>query len=93
MKLPTLRILCTIYPDLAGLLMRNWEKEGLLIVYHHGHKEGFAIVAVYPRWRWVPRLVFRYWQQWPSLAAFLRFLLAVAGGWFLLWLFFGTGSY
>ena len=65
MRLPAIRILRTRYPDLAALLMRNWEREGLLVVYRHGHREGFVIVAVRPRWRWISTLVF-WWAGWPS---------------------------
>lgn len=55
---PCLCLLRTRYPDLAGLLMRNWQREGLRVVYRHSLNEGFVIVAVWPRWRWVASGVF-----------------------------------
>ena len=61
---PTLRFLRTRFPDLAGMLLRNWEREGCLVVYRHGRRDGFVIVAVYPRWRWIPRLTFWLWPRW-----------------------------
>lgn len=82
MRLPTLRILRTRYPDLAGVLLRNWEREGLLVVYRHGRQDGFVIVAVRPRWRWLVRLVFGFWfGQWGRPASLVRVVLrGKAGG-------------
>lgn len=89
---PWFRVLRTKYPDLAGVLMRDWQREGFLVRYRHGYREGFVIVAVRPRWQWVPRLVFRYWSEWPSLAATMGLVFAFVGFWLLGWFFFGAGQ-
>ena len=88
---PRLLVLRTAYPDLAGVLMRDWEREGLLVRYRHDRRDGFVLVAVWPRWRWVSWLIFRYWSQWPSLAATARVVVGVVGCWLLSWFLFGAG--
>ena len=65
MRLPTVRILRTRYPDLAGVLLRDWERTGLLTRYRYHRTRGFFLVAVRPRWRWMVRLIFGWWLgQW-----------------------------
>ena len=61
MRPPTLRILRTRYPDLAGVLMRDWQRQGCLVAYSYHRQGGFRLVAVRPRWRWVIRLVLGFW--------------------------------
>jgi hypothetical protein len=70
MRRPVLHILRTRYPDLAGVLLRDWTREGLLAAYHYHRAGGFYLVGVRPRWRWVVRLVFG-WRlgQWGRLAS------------------------
>ena len=73
MKSPTLRMLRTRYPDLAGVLMRDWQRDGLLVAYCYDRWGGFRLVAVRPRWRWVIRLVFGCWLgQWGRPASLVR---------------------
>lgn len=62
-KWPTLCILRTRYPDLAGVLMRDWERDGLLVRYRYHRRRGFFLMAVRPRWAWVLRLLF-WWGGW-----------------------------
>ena len=82
---PGLRVLCTPYPDLAGVLMRDWQREGFLVIYRHDRTVGFVIIAVRPRWRWVPRLIFRGWFLWQPLAELLGLVSGVGVGLWLLW--------
>ena len=73
MRLPAVRLLRTRYPDLAGVLLRDWERDGLLVSYRHSRQQGFSIVAVRPRWRWVVRLVFGCWLgQWGRPSSWAR---------------------
>ena len=73
MKRPTVRMLRTRYPDLAGVLLRNWAREGLLVAYYYRRQGGFRLVAVRPRWRWVVRLVFGCWLgQWGRPSSCMR---------------------
>ena len=65
MSWPGLRLLRTSYPDLAGLLRRNWTREGLLVGYRYSRRMGFDLVAVRPRWRWVLALIFWLWPAVP----------------------------
>lgn len=88
---PWLRVLRTPYPDLAGLLMRNWEREGFLVRYRHDRCRGFVIVAVRPHWCWAPGCIFRHWLAWPTWALLVRLHVGVLYGWLLLWLLFGAG--
>jgi hypothetical protein len=61
MKWPAFWVLRTKHPELAGVLMRDWERAGLLVRYRHHMRTGFVLVAVYPRWRWVVRFIF-WWR-------------------------------
>ena len=90
LRWPALHVLRIRHPELAGLVMRNEERAGLLVVYRYGRQEGFVMLSVYPRWRWLPNLIFRYWSQWPSLFATARLVLAFVGCWLLGWWFFGA---
>ncbi len=65
MKWPTVRLLRTAYPDLAGMLRRNWTREGFLVGYRYHRRTGFDLVAARPRWRWVLALIFRLWPAVP----------------------------
>ena len=81
MKLPAVRNLRTRYPDLAGVLLRDWERDGLLVVYRHGRREGFVIVAVRPQWRWVVRLLFGCWLgQWGRPVSYAQVVWRRKGG-------------
>ena len=51
MRRPSLSILRTRYPDLAGVLLRDWQRQGLLVAYHYDEGK-FALVAARPRWRY-----------------------------------------
>ncbi len=81
MRLPTLRILRTRYPDLAGVLMRDWQRQGCLVAYYYQARR-FHLVAVRPRWRWVIRFIFGWWVgQWGRPASLVRVVLrGKAGG-------------
>ena len=73
MRPPTLRILRTRYPDLAGVLMRDWQRQHYLVAYYHDRRNGFCLVAVRPCWRWMVRLVFGCWLgQWGRPASLVR---------------------
>ena len=61
MRCPTVRLLRTRYPDLAGVLLRDWERDGCRVSYGYDPRRGFSLVAVRPRWRWLLRLIFRFW--------------------------------
>ena len=91
LRWPALHVLRIRHPELAGLVMRNEERAGLLVVYRHDRSTGFVILSVYPRWRWVPQVIFRYWSEWPSLFATARLVLAFAGCWLVGWWLFGVG--
>ncbi len=72
MKLPTVRVLSTRYPDLAGVLLRDWQRQGCLVAYYC-REGGFRLVAVRPRWRWVIRFVFGWWLgQWGRPASWAQ---------------------
>ena len=73
MKSPTLWILRTRYPDLAGVLLRDWAREGCLVAYRYRQKGGFHLVGVRPQWRWVVQLVFGWWLgQWGRPSCWVR---------------------
>ena len=57
MRFPALRFLRTRYPDLAGVVLRDWERQGFLASYRHHPDGGFYLIAVRPRWRWLLRVV------------------------------------
>ena len=81
MKLPALRILRTRYPDLAGVLMRDWQRQECLVVYRYDQKGGFRLVAVRPHWRWLIRLVFGFWfGQWGRPVSYERVVWRRRGG-------------
>lgn len=70
MRLPTIRIIRTPYPDWAGLWMRAWDRHGLLVSYRYCRAQGFFIVGIYPRWRWLLKLVARLWPYRFTFALF-----------------------
>ena len=90
LRWPALHVLRITHPQLAGLVMRNEERAGLLVDYRYSRQQGFHIIAVYPRWRWVPRLLFRHGPALRSLAGAVGLVLGYVGFCFLCWLLFGT---
>ena len=90
MRLPTVRILRTRYPDLAGVLLRDWQRQECLVVYRYYPAGpvpdwygagGFHLVAVRPHWRWVIRLVFGFWLgQWGRPVSYERVVWRRRGG-------------
>ncbi len=81
MRPPTVRRLRTRYVDLAGVLMRDWQRQGCLVAYYYDRQSGFSLVAVRPRWRWVIRLVFGCWLgQWGRPASLVRVVWRRPGG-------------
>ncbi len=80
MRRPILWRLRTRYPDLAGVLLRDWQREGVLAAYYYQDR-AFYLVGVRPRWRWVIRLVFGWWLgQWGRPAFFVRVVLRRKAG-------------
>ena len=63
MKRPILQLFHANHPELAGLWMRRQVRAGLLVKYRHSRQHVFFIVAVWPRWRWLTRLVFWGWPR------------------------------
>ena len=63
MKRPTCQLFHANHPELAGLWMRRQVRAGLLVKYRHSRQRGFFIVAVWPRWRWLTRVVFWAWPR------------------------------
>jgi hypothetical protein len=49
------------HPELAGLILRGWERQGLLVAYGYSRRQGFLLLGLRPRWRWVLALVLRRW--------------------------------
>ncbi len=81
MKLPTVRILRTRYPDLAGVLLRDWQRQGCLVAYCYSQPKGFHLVGVRPRWRWLIRFVFGWWLgQWGWPASLVQVVWHRPGG-------------
>ena len=89
MKHPMLHCFHARHPELAGLWMRRQVRAGLLVKYRHSARHGFFIVAVWPRWRWLARLVLWAWPRQRTLQGFadivallvaLLFLLSLGGG-------------
>lgn len=65
MRPPTLHLLRTRYPDLAGVLLRDWHRAGCAIRYVYHPQQGFYLLGLRPRWPWLLGLI--WWGlTWPT---------------------------